>query len=317
MISTMLRRTPSLIALMPILGMLLACGAPVDQELPSNPTPTTQAVAKPVPTPIPLPPTPTAVLPLAPKQIPTPTAVLVPMTEALATPVTATPLPTSTATPAAVQTPTQEPTPPPTHTDKAMACAGCGEGWLEPNLKDVLYEAVFEPVTIATGGETSSGVSCSPIGADVSYGLLRPMWFRDDDGAVVTIRRIQWKPLYAYQQSGRWRRAGSIEIDVAPRRERSNYDIDFIRSTSDSYRTENTGLVDPSSTSGYLKAAPWIGQHSPCPPHRPANRASTLSWFVGSQPWGSGDEMTIWIRKSLLDGLEGAGSGQTDAGGLL
>lgn len=207
-----------------------------------------------------------------------------------------------------------EPTPawPPTPIPELVpyrACADCGNAWLAPNPEGVLHETVFEPVAISRESDSLS-TGCAIVGADGVNGVLNPTSFTDDAGAAVTLRGIEWKPLYDEDLSTNdhmewWQRLGWIELQLSPLRELANYEIDFIYAepslVDPGYWTVNTALLK----GDYPVSDRYATSSKPprsCSTNEEPDRTGTLSWTT-YQPWQKGDKLTVRIRRSLLDGL--------------
>lgn len=189
------------------------------------------------------------------------------------------------------------------------ACADCGNVWLAPNPEGVLHETVFEPVAISRESDSPS-TGCAIVGAGGVNGVLNPTSFTDDNGTVVTLQRIEWKPLYDEDPSTDdylewWQRLGRIELELGPLKELANYEIDFIYAepslVDPGYWTVNATLLkgDYPVSDRYATS---IKPPRLCSTNEETDRTDTLSW-TAFQPWQEGDKLTVRIRKSLLDGL--------------
>ena len=103
------------------------------------------------------------------------------------------------------------------------------------------------------------------VAADDSNGVLKPAAFTDANGASATLERIAWEP----DIGG----SGTVKLQVNPPTGLTNQEVNFI-------------ALDGSVSLSLQVANATVDA---------ANR--TLSWAVGSQPWQSGDQLMLRIRK--------------------
>ncbi len=113
-----------------------------------------------------------------------------------------------------------------------------------------LHELFFDPVTVG-----------SPVAADTTNGVLKPVAFTDSNGASATIQRIEWQ-------------SGMVEIEVTPNYALIGHIVDFI---------ELDGAVSLS-----LDVADATVDAA----------KDRLSWSVSEQPWHDGDKLMVRIREA-------------------
>ena len=117
----------------------------------------------------------------------------------------------------------------------------------------------------------------SAVAADSANGVLKPATFTDANGASATLERIAWEP-----GTGD---SGTLKLKANPHTGLTDHAVDFI-------------ALDGSVALSLKIADATVDA---------ANR--TLSWTVASQPWQSGDQLMLRIRKGC-----GGGTAVTNPG---
>ncbi len=117
----------------------------------------------------------------------------------------------------------------------------------------------------------------SAVAADSANGVLKPATFTDANGASATLERIAWEP-----GTGD---SGTLKLKANPHTGLTDHAVDFI-------------ALDGSVALSLKIADATVDA---------ANR--TLSWTVASQPWQSGDQLMLRIRKGC-----GSGTAVTNPG---
>ena len=131
-----------------------------------------------------------------------------------------------------------------------------------------LHEFFFDPVTVG-----------SAVAADTSNGVLKPTSFSGINGATTTISAIAWEPSSTSSEPV----SGSVKVEVA---------------TSDLYAALDEQVLEFIQQDGSVSLTLDVFDATVEP--QPDTQTHTLSWPVSSQPWDSGDELMVRIRKAPL-----------------
>ena len=141
----------------------------------------------------------------------------------------------------------------------------------------VLHEFFFDPVTVG-----------SAVGADSTNGVLKPTSFTGADGATSTVSSMAWEP--ASTNSGA--SGGQVKLlltsDSDPDEVMGEHILDFI--ALDGSVSLSLDVFDAT-----VDSEPTSGQ---------GTQTHTLSWTVSSQPWESGDELMVRVRKAPRSPVE-------------
>ena len=137
-----------------------------------------------------------------------------------------------------------------------------------------LHELYFDPVTVG-----------STVAADSTNGVLTPASFTGSDGATSTISSISWEPAATSSEPAEQPGVAKVQFITAsdPDDLLGDHILDFIE--QDGSVSVSLDVFDATLDAGATSTA---------------GTAYTFSWALASQPWESGDELMVRVRKAPL-----------------